>query len=1083
MKKIILLFLLSLLNISNIQASTNSENYRKLWDNANNLYKESQGSTTRTLITQASQLSSNASDYQEGLHIEYLIDGNASSFWHSDWHGQVSAPHYLQVSLDEAVEGSVVVYVMRRQTANHHCTKMGLHGSNDKKAWTHVCDFSLGNASSGMEYTTEPLSLEGKTYKYLRFYILEDTDGAIFTHFAEFQVTEKNQYGPNYLIDMGSEAEELLKQLERGKKLKDADITRQDLVDLREAFSNFNLALSQLKTQSKTLSSVDEIRKGLTYTIRGLNDEGYLVYNPQVSDKWVSILGASNESFNPIANENYREKPLLDNRNNVWQFVRYKDQWYLYNLGAKRFLYSDGTTAYYLSNTPSPIHIIQTGEQVFAINGVTDNPESDLFASIDLSRDTKPVQRSLPNEHGAQLVLEQAPLYTVSVDISLIEHEQRLPSQMTQLTNLPTIYINTFDGAGISSKTNYKRANLWRVQEDGTEFYDSIEIRGRGNSTWGLAKKPYRIKLKEKKRFLGPDRAKARSWTLMANHTDKTLMRNAVASFIGTELGQVFTPAAEFVDLYLNDKYLGNYQISDQVDIKKGRIDIVEQDEVPNSTSDITGGYFMEIVGSSTSEPVWFSTTKGTNVTIKSPDSDVISTAQKNYIRQFVSDFDERLQGSRFADPEKGYRPLVDSLSLASWFVSNEFTGNADGYYSIYFYKNAQDDHLYFGPLWDFDIAFNNCVRKGETTNKMMIEGGFNTCNWPSRLWKDPWFRNLTGRLWHKSVRNGMVDRVLSFVDSMAVVLDQSQQENFKIWPINTRVYDEITLWSTYQEGVDYMKKFIRQHAAYLTQTFPDPTTSDEPQEEEPKDDAIRDTCYYRIFNVGTDMVVDVTGSSHTNVCIWTPDENRKSTQQWYLKAGPEGFYRIIAEKSNLAITDMAEGTEGNFDIGSQLQLTEVDESNDRQLWRPVKVSDDKYYFENRKTDLAWNNSNSQNVNGNPIISWRNDADNASKPTRLWRIEEADVRLGEDIASMPDDLEYRITYNPELQQVYIRLPYNAPQSILSANSHIALFDLSGKQMLSGSVEDAMDVSSLPRGVYVLRWSVGPSKRSMKFLKR
>lgn len=1082
MKKTRLLLLVALLGILNIHAATNSENYRKLWDNANNLYKESQGSTTRTLITKASQLSSNASDYLEGQHIEYLIDGNASTFWHSDWHSQVSGTHYLQVDLDEAAEGSLVVYVMRRQTSNHHCTKMGLHGSNDKKAWTHVCDFSLGNASSGQEYTTEPLSLGGKKYKYLRFYILADTDGAVFTHFAEFQVTEQNQYGPNYLIDMGSEADELKKLLDEGKKLKDSEITRQHLVDLREAFNNFNMALSLLKTQAKILSSTEEIRKGLTYTIRGLNDEGYLVYNPEVTDKWVSILGATNESFNTIANEAYRETPNLNDYNNVWQFVQYKEKWYLYNLGAKRFLYSDGTTAYYLSSTPTPIHIVQTGEQVFALNGVTDDPESELFASINLSKETKPVQCSASSEHGAQLVLEQATPYSVTVDIANIEKEQRLPQNMAQLTNLPTLFINTFDGTGISSKNSYKRANLWRVDEDGTEFYDSIEIRGRGNSTWGLAKKPYRIKLKEKKRFLGPDRAKARSWTLLANHTDKTLMRNAVASFIGTELGQVFTPAAEFVDLYLNDKYLGNYQISDQVDIKKGRINIVEQEEVPTAESDITGGYFLEIVGSSTSEPVWFSTTKGTNVTIKSPDSEIITTAQKNYIRQFVSEFDERLQGSRFTDPEKGYRPLVDSLSIASWFVSNEFTGNADGYYSIYFYKNAQDDHLYFGPLWDFDIAFNNCYRKGETTNKMMIEGGFNTCNWPSRLWRDPWFRNLTGRLWHKSVRSGMVDRVLAFVDSMAIVLDQSQKENFKIWPLSSRVYDEITLWSTYQEGVDYMKKFIREHAAYLSKTFPDPVPNEEPQEEEPVDDGIRDTCYYRIFNVGAEMAVDISGDDHTDVCIWTPSEDRKNTQQWYLKAGPEGFYRIISEESNLAITDMATKTDGTYDIGNHLKLTETDETNDRQLWRPVKVGD-YFYFENRETDLAWNNSNSQKVDGNPIISWRNDADNASKPTRLWRIEEADERLGEDIASMPEDLEYRITYNPELQQVYIRIPFAEQNTALTSNSRINLFDLSGKQLLSGSVQEAMDVSSLPHGVYVLRWTVGPSKRTIKFMKR
>ena len=167
-----------------------------------------------------------------------------------------------------------------------------------------------------------------------------------------------------------------------------------------------------------------------------------------------------------------------------------------------------------------------------------------------------------------------------------------------RLTNLPHIYINTFTGNSITSKNNYVLARMWYVDEqDNVTFYDSLEIRGRGNSTWSLAKKPYRIKFHEKEKFLGQGYAKAKKWTLMANHGDKTLIRNALTSALGEFVGLDFNPAAKFVDLTLNGKYVGNYQISDQVEVRPHRVNITEQDYPITEESNITGGYLLEADG------------------------------------------------------------------------------------------------------------------------------------------------------------------------------------------------------------------------------------------------------------------------------------------------------------------------------------------------------------------------------------------------------------------------------------------------------------------------------------------------------
>ena len=88
------------------------------------------------LITDAAQITSNASDESEGQHLEYLIDNDQNTFWHSDWHGKVTDPHYLQVALTEPLtDGYIVMYLQRRNTDSNHFTQAKLSASVDGETW------------------------------------------------------------------------------------------------------------------------------------------------------------------------------------------------------------------------------------------------------------------------------------------------------------------------------------------------------------------------------------------------------------------------------------------------------------------------------------------------------------------------------------------------------------------------------------------------------------------------------------------------------------------------------------------------------------------------------------------------------------------------------------------------------------------------------------------------------------------------------------------------------------------------------------------------------------------------------------
>lgn len=229
-----------------------------------------------------------------------------------------------------------------------------------------------------------------------------------------------------------------------------------------------------------------------------------------------------------------------------------------------------------------------------------------------------------------------------------------------QITNIPTLYINT-NGVSITSKENYVPGTVTVASDDAEVAITDVSmgIRGRGNSTWGMAKKPYRIKFDKKINFLNQN-AKAKSWVLLANYADKTLMRNGVAFEISRFIDLEFSPSAVFVDVVLNGQYLGNYMVSDQMQVGAGRVDIDEMDETNISGEELTGGYFMEIDGFGDSEPVHFTTNHGLLITLKSPDEELVQQVQIDYIKNFVNTFESKLFASNFTDPELGYRSMVD---------------------------------------------------------------------------------------------------------------------------------------------------------------------------------------------------------------------------------------------------------------------------------------------------------------------------------------------------------------------------------------------------------------------------------------
>ena len=229
-------------------------------------------------------------------------------------------------------------------------------------------------------------------------------------------------------------------------------------------------------------------------------------------------------------------------------------------------------------------------------------------------------------------------------------------SQLCQLTNIPVVTIHTKNNQIPFDKETDIEGYVSIISQDGKHILsDTITIRERGNASRQFPKKPYRIKFEHKQSVLGSP-AKAKKWTLINNYGDKTLMRNLLAFHISQQMGMPYTPYGQAVDVILNGEYKGCYQLCDQIEVNKNRVNIDEMEDTDISGEALTGGYLWEIDAYAYEEKSWFNSNHNIPVTIKSPDEDDITPEQSRYIRDFFNAMEADVYGSHFADPANGWR-------------------------------------------------------------------------------------------------------------------------------------------------------------------------------------------------------------------------------------------------------------------------------------------------------------------------------------------------------------------------------------------------------------------------------------------
>ncbi|MBR6706070.1 MAG: CotH kinase family protein [Clostridia bacterium] len=333
-------------------------------------------------------------------------------------------------------------------------------------------------------------------------------------------------------------------------------------------------------------------------------------------------------------------------------------------------------------------------------------------------------------------------------------------------------------------------------------------IRGRGHSTWSQEKKPFKIRFAEKVDLFGM--GKGTTWALMANAYDASLLKNHVVSYLSSAMGFPYTPKFVPVDLVVNGKYMGSYEISPFVQVAENSLDITPVKKDATGGEEITGGYLITMEPYSMEPETNVVTTKGgVRFGIKTPNlsryGEELKTArqaQHDYVGDYLQQLEDAVYGKDgYNAGGTHYGELMDARSAAAYWWIQEFTHNGDAFRtpSTYLYKEM-GKKLYWGPLWDFDIALNPIGSYGEFDIKMI---------WLDYLRQySPEYRQILRETWTK------LDKVIAEVTRDGGILDQyagtikrSWENNKQLW--NTTDADLDKIIGDMKEDLDLHRKAI----------------------------------------------------------------------------------------------------------------------------------------------------------------------------------------------------------------------------------------------------------------------------------
>ena len=156
-----------------------------------------------------------------------------------------------------------------------------------------------------------------------------------------------------------------------------------------------------------------------------------------------------------------------------------------------------------------------------------------------------------------------------------------------------------------------------------------------------------------------------------------------------------------------------------------------------------------------------------------------------------------------------------------------QMTKNIDGFRFSTFFELDRGGKLKAEPIWDWNLSFGNAQGR----NGYNPQGWYHQTleehqySWYPRLFEDPDFEQRKIDRWFE-LRSDLFapENLLRRIDEMALQLNESQERNFQRWPIlGQHVWPNWYVGETYEDEVNFMKKWIQRRIAWIDKQFPTP--------------------------------------------------------------------------------------------------------------------------------------------------------------------------------------------------------------------------------------------------------------------
>lgn len=315
-------------------------------------------------------------------------------------------------------------------------------------------------------------------------------------------------------------------------------------------------------------------------------------------------------------------------------------------------------------------------------------------------------------------------------------------------------------GQGIANAN--KVGGRMMITHYGEKLYDSghysdgisgMTIKIRGNSSAWEPKKPYRIKLQQPADLLFRNDEKIyrdKDWLLIRDWQASPYI--LIGTMVNELVGLQWTPRFKYVNLVLNGEYLGLYALIESVkQNRRCRLNVSRT------------GYIVELDPYWWNEDVYFETLMTQEpilkYTFKCPDTDELTQANIDYIRDYINAFDEGLYYKNH------FSEYIDTTSFASWLLGQDILGNIDALGTNIFmtkYDNTPDTKLEMGCLWDFDYIMMSTDTWSESHNLSYFVRLLNNG-------RDRSFANAYKKKWNEvkdTLFDTVIQRLESFVES-----------------------------------------------------------------------------------------------------------------------------------------------------------------------------------------------------------------------------------------------------------------------------------------------------------------------------